>query len=278
VIKGVVVDPIATTLDAFLDGRVEAVQPASGYHRSGLEAVLLGAAIDDDVTGTIVDLGAGAGVAGFCAAARCPNANVLLAERDTKMVGCSREALSLPANRGFSERVTVSNVDIVSPESMRAAAGLRREMAQIVLTNPPFHRVDTVRSSPTVPRADAHVLSADLDVWLRVAASALAADGLVIVAMIASALPELLAAMGSRFGAATILPLHPRPTAPASRLLVRATKGSRAGVELLPGLVLHPAEGSAFTDPLKQVLRDGASIADIHSPWSRRAARRLEQG
>lgn len=267
--NGEIVDPIATTMDAFLDGRVEAVQPASGYHRSGLEAVLLGAAIDVNVSGTIVDLGAGAGVAGFCAAARCPNANVLLAERDTTMVGCSREALSLPANRGFSERVTVSNVDIVSPESTRAAAGLRREMAQIVLTNPPFHRADTVRSSPAIPRADAHVLSADLDVWLRVTASTLVAGGMVIVAMIASALPELLAAIGNRFGAATILPLHPRPAAPASRLLMRATKGSKAGVELLPGLVLHPAEGSAFTEPLKKVLRDGASIADIHSPWGR---------
>ena len=87
--------------------------------------------------------------------------------------------------------------------------------------------------------------------------------------MIASALPELLAATGARFGAATILPLHPRPNAPASRLLMRATKGSQAGVELLPGLVLHAAEGSAFTDPLNQILRDGASIADVHPPWSR---------
>ncbi|MHA1559937.1 MAG: tRNA1(Val) (adenine(37)-N6)-methyltransferase [Alphaproteobacteria bacterium] len=265
------VRPIAKTIDAFLDGRVEAVQPESGYHRSGLEAVLLGAAIGDDVSGTIVDLGAGAGVAGFCAAARCPKADVVLVERNSAMVECSREALRRPANSGFSDRVSVASVDIVSSESVRAAGGFRREMARIVITNPPFHRADAVRSSPTGPRADAHVLSTDLDMWLRAAAFTLASGGVVIVVMIASALPELLAAIGSRFGAATILPLYPRPAAPASRLLMRATKGSKAQVELLPGLVLHPAEGSAFTDPLNQILREGASIADVHSPWSRRA-------
>ncbi len=35
----------ATTADAFLGGAVEAVQPTLGHHRSGLEAVLLAAAV-----------------------------------------------------------------------------------------------------------------------------------------------------------------------------------------------------------------------------------------
>jgi len=53
------------TVDAFLGGRVEAVQPAAGHHRAGLEAVLLAASLDSRIAGTIVDLGAGVGVAGF---------------------------------------------------------------------------------------------------------------------------------------------------------------------------------------------------------------------
>ena len=63
-------DDARLTVDAFLGGLVEAVQPASGHHRSGLEAVLLAASLDSRISGTVVDLGAGAGVAGFCAAAR----------------------------------------------------------------------------------------------------------------------------------------------------------------------------------------------------------------
>ncbi len=53
----------AVTADAFLGGKVEALQPAAGHHRSGLEAVLLAASLDSRIAGTVVDLGAGAGVA-----------------------------------------------------------------------------------------------------------------------------------------------------------------------------------------------------------------------
>ena len=35
------------SVDAFLGGRVEAVQPRAGHHRSGLDAVLLAAAFAD---------------------------------------------------------------------------------------------------------------------------------------------------------------------------------------------------------------------------------------
>jgi tRNA1(Val) A37 N6-methylase TrmN6 len=73
------------------------------------------------------------------------------------------------------------------------------------------------------------------------------------------ALPELLAALGSRFGAAAILPLHPREGEAASRVLVRAVKGSRAPLELRPGLVLHKGD-SGFQPGMAAVLRDGAAL------------------
>jgi tRNA1(Val) A37 N6-methylase TrmN6 len=46
------------TVDAFLGGRVEAVQPASGHHRAGLEAVLLAASVAAATEGAVFDLGA----------------------------------------------------------------------------------------------------------------------------------------------------------------------------------------------------------------------------
>ena len=62
------------SIDEFLGGAVEAVQKRSGHHRAGLEAVLLGASLSADFSGLALDLGAGAGVAGFCLAARARNA------------------------------------------------------------------------------------------------------------------------------------------------------------------------------------------------------------
>jgi tRNA1(Val) A37 N6-methylase TrmN6 len=56
-----------------------------------------------------------------------------------------------------------------------------------------------------------------------------------------------------------LLPVHPKPDAPAIRILVRATKASRAPLELLPGLVLADALGRP-TPEAEAVLRSGSGL------------------
>ncbi len=58
-----------------------------------------------------------------------------------------------------------------------------------------------------------------------------------------AALPALVAALAGRFGAVTLLPLHPQAGKAASRLIVAAIRGSRAPLCLLPGMVLHEKDG-----------------------------------
>jgi tRNA1(Val) A37 N6-methylase TrmN6 len=255
------------TVDAFLGGLVEAVQPRSGHHRSGLEAVLLGSALPSDLAGMVVDLGAGAGVAGFCAAARCRRADVLLVERNAELLALAAEALDRPANRAFRGRVRLAHVDIARPETERIAAGLARGEAAAVITNPPFHDGRTVREPDSLGRREAHILPDGLETWIRTAASVLRPGGVLVIVTLAASLPGLIASLSGRFGRARLLPLHARPTLAAERLLVAAVKGSRAPLELLPGLVLHGGEGSGFTDSLEGVLRRGVGLADIHPAW-----------
>jgi tRNA1(Val) A37 N6-methylase TrmN6 len=135
----IAVAPPATTVDAFLGGRLAAVQPLAGHHRSGLEAVLLAAALETGFAGTVVDLGAGTGVAGMAVAARCPNARAVLVERDPVAVACAQAALALPQNGGFAERVVVAAVDIAASAAIREASGLPAGAADAVIVNPPFH-------------------------------------------------------------------------------------------------------------------------------------------
>jgi tRNA1(Val) A37 N6-methylase TrmN6 len=143
----------AVTIDAFLGGKVEAVQPASGHHRSGLEAVLLAAALDSRITGTVVDLGAGVGVAGFCAAARCKRAKVVLVERDPDLIECARLALARPGNAAFADRVRIVAADISAPQAARDEAGAGRDLADHVLLNPPFFERGGGTRSPAKARA-----------------------------------------------------------------------------------------------------------------------------
>ena len=79
------------------------------------------------------------------------------------------------------------------------------------------------------------------------------------------ALAGLLDALGGRFGGVVLLPVHPRAGAPASRLLARAVKGSRALLQLRPGLILHEG-GQGFRPQIEAILRRGAALDICNSP------------
>jgi tRNA1(Val) A37 N6-methylase TrmN6 len=76
----------------------------------------------------------------------------------------------------------------------------------------------------------------------------------VIFVIPAEALASLLAAFDRRFGALTLLPLAPRPGLPASRVLIRGIKGSRAPLTLLSTRALHEMEGNAFSPEFVAIL------------------------
>jgi tRNA1(Val) A37 N6-methylase TrmN6 len=260
---------VATTVDAFLSGLVEAVQPDDGGHRSGLEAVLIAAAIETGFDGTLVDLGAGSGIAGMCVAARCPGASIVLVERDRDAVAAARASLARPANRAFAGRVAIVATDIAAPESRRLADGLDRDFADAAILNPPFYDSDVGTLSPHARRADAHVIGGGgLEPWIRAAASVLRPGGRLVAVYRADGIGELLAAFAGRFGDAAVLPIHPRANRPAHRVLVRAIKGSRARPALLFGLTLHGEKGGAYLPPVEAILRDGAGLADTHPAWA----------
>ncbi len=255
------------TRDAFLGGRVTALQPAGGHHRSGLDAVLLASAFGSGTAGPVIDLGAGAGVAGMSLAARAPAASVTLAERESALVALALAASALPENIGFAARIFPAQVDILDPAD-RAAAGLAPSAFAHALMNPPFHDEGSVRASPRAERARAHVLAeSGLDGWFRAAAALVRPGGSLAVILPAARLGDLIAGLGSRFGGAALLPVQPRRGEAAIRILARAVKGSRAPLRLLPALVLHEDTGQAFAPPVRAILGDGASLDDVHMSW-----------
>ncbi|MDE2577133.1 MAG: SAM-dependent methyltransferase, partial [Rhodospirillales bacterium] len=60
-------------------------------------------------------------------------------------------------------------------------------------------------------------------------------------------------------GSLAVLPLWPRPGRAAKLVLLRAVRGGRGPSEMLPGLVLHRADGG-FTAEAEAVLRGGAAL------------------
>lgn len=250
------IPPGASTVDAVLGGRLLLRQPAHG-HRVGHDALLLAAFTPQDRR-TAVDLGAGVGSAGLAFLARVPQASATLVEIDPSLAALAAE--NADAN-GLAGRTRVVTADVGAIARPAGPPVPEAGAADLVMTNPPFNADKHHRTSPHGPRARAHMAQAGLlEAWVRAADRCLAARGMLCLIHRPEALAEILGALGPRFGAAEILPVHPRADRPAVRVLVRAVKGRRTPPVILPGLVLVGADGVA-TDAAATVLRDGAGLA-----------------
>ncbi len=129
-----------------------------------------------------------------------------------------------------------------------------------VIANPPFHSAGRVRAAPDKARATAHVMGAGaLSAWVRFLSAHAAPKGRLTLIHRAESLGELLRLLERRFGDVTVFPLFPKRGDPATRIILQGRKGSRGGIRLLSGLVLHDADGR-YTDEAEAVLRGGEAL------------------
>jgi tRNA1(Val) A37 N6-methylase TrmN6 len=248
------VDLAETSEDAVLGGHLSLRQPLKG-HRVGHDAILLAAACSARPGNRLVDLGAGVGAAGLAVARRVEDVDVALVEIDPVLVEL---ASNNAVRNGLAGRVRAVCLDVGASETDFASAGLRFQMADHVLTNPPFNAAQN--PSPDRRRRLAHEASPDtLALWLGTAARLLRPDGVVTLIWRADGLLAVLEALATQFGSVAVLPVHPKPAAPAIRVLVRAVKASSAPASLLPGFILADEAGQP-TQSAEAVLRGGVAL------------------
>jgi tRNA1(Val) A37 N6-methylase TrmN6 len=245
------------TEDAVLGGKLRLKQPRGG-HRVGHDAILLAAACPARAGERVVDLGAGVGAAGLAIALRVGGSKVTLVEVDA---GLARLAGQNAQLNGLGARVSSAVLDVAAPARMFVAAGLGPESVARVLMNPPFNDPARQRASPDHQRRLAHAGSGGtLPAWIKTAARLLRPRGTLTMIWRADGLSEVLQALAPAFGAVTVLPVHPSQEEAAVRVLVRATKASRAPLVLLPGFVLNDHSGHP-TAQAESVLRAGAVLS-----------------
>lgn len=249
------IDSLDTTIDAVLGGRLRIRQPRRG-HRVGHDAILLAAVTGGSYGQQAVEFGAGVGAAGLAVASRCPGLRVTLVEIDPVLSALAKENARL--NR-FDERFKVVTHDVTLP-TLFAADNVMGGSADRVLMNPPFNDAERHNVSPDPSRALAHAASSDtLSRWIGAAARALNARGVLTMIWRADALARVLEALRHEFGDVAVLPVHPRPGAPAIRVLIRAVKGQQAPLALLPGLILNDENGRPSA-AAEAVLREGKPL------------------
>jgi tRNA1(Val) A37 N6-methylase TrmN6 len=243
------------TLDAVLGGRLTLRQPRRG-HRVGHDAILLAAATGGGYGEHAVEFGAGAGAAGLAVALRHPGLRITLVEIDPAL--CALAAENAALNR-MAERVVVLARDVTMP-ALFGVDALSPGTADRVLMNPPFNDPTRQNISPDPMRSLAHTAQADtLMRWVAAAARALRSGGILTLVWRAEGLAQMLGALERDFGGVTVLPIHPRPGAPAIRVLMRAAKGTHAPLVLLPGFALNDADGRPSA-AAEDILRGGAVL------------------
>ena len=248
-------DVLETSEDAVLGGRLRLRQPLAG-HRVGHDAILLAAATAARADEHAIDLGSGVGAAGLALAARVAGLKVTLVEIDAAL--CRLAADNARLNR-LDDRVDVLTLDVENTQAL-AAAGLAPGSADRVLMNPPFHDATRQNLSPDPRRRLAHAAAPGLlRRWIAGAAHLLKPQGVLSLIWRADALAEVQSALTAEFGGIAVLPVYPRPDAPAIRVLVRAVKSGGGAPVTYPGLILNDQHGKP-TAAAEAVLRGGGTL------------------
>jgi tRNA1(Val) A37 N6-methylase TrmN6 len=248
--------PPSLTEDGFLNGRLRILQPEKGY-RAGIDAVFLAASIPCEAGDKVFEAGMGTGVAALCLAHRVPGLEI------TGLELAARYAMLAEENARRND--CGSGIKVIHADIKDA---LRRDSALLpaagsmthAFANPPYFEEGKATPSPVALKAGAHSFGPeDLDLWVKAMHGLLATRGTATVIYRAEALARVLATFEGRFGDITVAPLFPRQGLAATRIIVQGVKGSRAPVQLLPGLLLHGDDGK-FTPAAEAILREGAAF------------------
>jgi tRNA1Val (adenine37-N6)-methyltransferase len=229
--------------ETFLNGRVKVAQSQTGF-RSGLDAVMLAAAVPATAGQMVLELGTGAGTASLCLVARVPGILVTGVEIDESLAALAvRNAAANSADCKF-----------LAADIFALPSDLKRDFDQ-VLANPPFHGEGQASPDPT--RAAALMDGGALRDWLKLGLQRTGSGGFFTAILRADRLNEVLSVLPERGVCA--FPLWPKAGEVPKRVIVQARKSSQAPFVLLPGMVLHHADGS-YTVAAEAILRHGCAL------------------
>lgn len=198
----------------------------------------------------VCDLGAGAGTAFLCLAARVSDLHVTAVEIDEAYAELAR---ANAARNGVICEVAVADV-------LKRPRGLPRQAFHHVLTNPPYHDIARGTRAPAAAKAVATSSHAcELGEWLRFARSLTRPKGMITVIVPPDQLTLALAALSPEGKGVEIIPLWPKQGEPAKRLIIRTRMNSNAPLQLHAGLVLHTTAGKP-TAEAEAVLRHAGAL------------------
>ena len=242
-------EPMETTDDSLLNGSISLRQPKDGF-RVAIDTVLIAAAVPARAGQRVFEPGAGVGAASLCLAHRVSGLRIAGIDKNPALVTLAGD--NIRAN-GMTGSVEIMGGDIAAPLPPRIAPPFDH-----VMMNPPFLEAGRGNTPPDAGRAAANIEDeAGLAPWVECAHRLLGHKASLTLIHRADRLGDLMAALRPRFGDIGVFPLWPKQGMAARRVILRARKGVATPLRILPGLVLHDADGH-YSDAAAAVLNGGA--------------------
>ena len=219
--------------DSLFDGRIICRQHREGY-RFSVDAVLLAHFCQPAGQGRVLDLGCGCGVISLILCHRHPELRLTGLELQPALAALARS--NVEANQ-LGSRFEVRQGDL-----RRISGHVQPESFDLVVSNPPYHRVGGGRINREDECALArHELTADPDSVLMAAAFAVRNRSAVCCIYPAERLATVLAVMTrNKLIPKRLQPVHSYPEDDRARLvLIEAVKNGGEGLRLLPPLYIY---------------------------------------
>jgi tRNA1Val (adenine37-N6)-methyltransferase len=233
------------TTDCFFNGRIQIMQNRSGY-RFSIDAIILSFYAGKYPADQILDLGTGCGIIPIILAYRNPKVSVygIEVQKALAIIG----AMNVAANQ-MENQITILCQDMKTLKPNMISGSI-----DLVVSNPPYRRLDSGRINPNPQRAVArHEIKATLSDVVRTASRMLRISGRFVTIYPAERLTDLFTQM--RLGG--IEPkffrmIHAGWKTEAKLVFMEGIKGGRPGVKTGPPLIVYGEAGN-YTDEVEEM-------------------------
>jgi len=239
-----------------LGGRLELLQPIDGF-KTSIDAILLGAACPAEAGERILDLGCGVGSAGLCALYRIPDSTLTGVDILPSALALARE------NAVLNHKDT--RAEFFAEDIRDYEGGMNDDghgEFDHVICNPPYLDAGAHIESPKPDKQIAIGFGEDdidLKDWIDAAYRNVKVGGSFTMIHRADHADKIIQCFGRKFGGVEIIPLWPKLSIQAKRVIIRARKDRKSPSVIYPGVVLHRDEGG-YTARAEEILRDGAAL------------------